>query len=145
MKEALAGELVGNGHRLWQRVYYEDTDFSGVVYHARYLHFLERGRTDYLRCLGINQGALADGQEGREGLAFVVYHMDIAFRAAARMDDILEIATEPERMTGVRLVLNQKITCNDRQLIVAKVTVATVDRQGRLVRMPKDTAQLFGL
>lgn len=142
LKEVLAGELVGNGHRLLQRVYYEDTDFSGVVYHARYLHFLERGRTDYLRCLGVNQRALADGQEG---LAFVVCHMDIAFRAAARMDDILEIATEPERMTGVRLVLKQKIACNDRQLIAATVTVATVDRQGRLSRMPKQTAQLFGL
>src|SRR3546814_16134023 len=54
----LAGELVGHGHRLTQRVYYEDTDFSGLVYHARYLHFLERGRSDYLRCLRCQQSDL---------------------------------------------------------------------------------------
>ncbi|WP_419908793.1 tol-pal system-associated acyl-CoA thioesterase [Hoeflea sp.] len=142
MKETLAGELAGNGHRLMQRVYYEDTDFSGVVYHARYLHFLERGRTDFLRCLGINQSELAGGDG--DGLAFVVYHIDITFRAAARMDDILEIKTEPARLTGVRLVLDQKIVCNDKELIDATVTVATVDRQGRLTRMPKDTAHMFG-
>ncbi|MCY6379310.1 tol-pal system-associated acyl-CoA thioesterase [Hoeflea prorocentri] len=144
MAESLAGELVGNGHRLFQRVYYEDTDFSGVVYHARYLHFLERGRTDYLRCLGINQSELANASEGK-GLAFVVYHMDIGFRGAARMDDVIEILTEPKRATGVRFVLDQTIRSGDRMLIKATVTVAIVDRQGRLTRLPEDVAARFGL
>lgn len=65
---SLSGELIEHGHRLTQRVYYEDTDFSGLVYHARYLHFLERGRTDYLRCLGCEQSALLTADE--EGLVF---------------------------------------------------------------------------
>ena len=144
LTEALAGELVANGHRLVQRVYYEDTDFSGVVYHARYLHFLERGRTDYLRCLGISQSELAGASDGK-GLAFVVYHMDIAFRGAARMDDVIEIVTEPKKATGVRFVLDQKILCGGRTLIEATVTVAIVDRQGRLTRLPEDVARKFAV
>ena len=68
----LSGELSEAGHRLVQRVYYEDTDFSGVVYHARYLHFMERGRTDYLRLLGVEQGSLVL-EEDREGLVFVLW------------------------------------------------------------------------
>ncbi|MGO7208298.1 hotdog domain-containing protein, partial [Rhizobium ruizarguesonis] len=75
---SISGELMEAGHRLVQRVYYEDTDFSGLVYHARYLHFLERGRTDYLRCLGVEQRELVSADE--EGLVFVVHRMEIDFK-----------------------------------------------------------------
>lgn len=93
---SLAGELTETGHRLIQRVYYEDTDFSGVVYHARYLHFMERARTDYLRLLGVEQASLAiEGDV--EGLVFVVHRMEIDFKAPARMDDVLTIETATER------------------------------------------------
>ncbi len=101
MQIALSGELTAEGHRLVQRVYYEDTDFSGVVYHARYLHFMERARTDYLRLLGVEQAAMAvDGDA--EGLVFVVHRMEIDFKAPARMDDILTIDTRTEKAAAPR-------------------------------------------
>ncbi|MBR7539718.1 hypothetical protein KC221_26400, partial [Mycobacterium tuberculosis] len=84
----LAGELTSFGHRLLARVYYADTDFSGIVYHGRYLEFLERGRTDYLRLLGVHHSELADGKHG-ESIVWVVRRMEIDFRGAARIDDVL--------------------------------------------------------
>ena len=142
MPDALSGQLHDTGHRLAQRVYYEDTDFSGVVYHARYLHFLERGRTDYLRCLGIQQGGMAFGDDDGE-LAFVVRHMDIDFKAAARMDDIVDIVTTPYRIGGAKLVLDQEIRCGDTVLVNARVTVAVVNGNGRPRRLPQAVAALF--
>ncbi len=105
---SLAGELTETGHRLIQRVYYEDTDFSGVVYHARYLHFMERARTDYLRLLGVEQASLAiEGDV--EGLVFVVHRMEIDFKAPARMDDVLTIETATEKAGGAKMILQQQI------------------------------------
>lgn len=143
MSDGLSGSLTEGGHRLLQRVYYEDTDFSGVVYHARYLHFLERGRTDYLRCLGIEQGG--EGLGGDEGLAFVVRHMDLDFRAPARMDDVVEIRTTPHRVGGAKLVLDQTIECNGSLLIQARVTIAVINAGGRPRRLPPDVGMRFGL
>lgn len=142
MSDGLSGRLEGNQHHLLQRVYYEDTDFSGVVYHARYLHFLERGRTDFLRCLGVHQGRMAETGE-TEALTFVVRHMDIDFKASARMDDVLEIVTWCEEIGGARLVLGQRIACADRQLIAASVTVAIVNGEGRARRLPAELAAIF--
>ncbi len=144
LTQGLSGHLSDNGHRLVQRVYYEDTDFSGVVYHARYLHFLERGRTDYLRCLGIEQGTLSIGDD-EEGLAFVVRRMEIDFQAPARMDDIIEIITTPRRVGGAKLVLEQEIVTGDRRLVGARVTVAVINGQGRPRRLPRSVAERFGI
>ncbi|MEM6461677.1 MAG: tol-pal system-associated acyl-CoA thioesterase [Pseudomonadota bacterium] len=144
MSETISGRLEGNQHRLTQRVYYEDTDFSGSVYHARYLHFLERGRTDFLRCLGIEQRRLAQSGDN-ESLTFVVRHMDIDFRAPAAMDDLLDIVTEPQKVGGARLVLHQEVHCGDRLLVTAQVTVAIVNREGRARRMPEHIAAKLGL
>lgn len=130
----LSGALTPEGHILTQRVYYEDTDFSGVVYHARYLHFMERGRTDYLRCLGVEQTRM-HAAEG-EGLAFVVHRMEIEFKGSARMDDILTVVTRTEKAAGAKLVLAQEIRIGERLLIAARVTIAVVDRTGRPRRMP---------
>ncbi len=137
----LAGTIEGDHHRLFQRVYYEDTDFSGAVYHARYLHFLERGRTDYLRCLGVSQGALA--QRDDDGLAFVVRHMELDFCTPARMDDVLEIRTSTKRTQGARIFMEQQIYCNTRLLISAKVTVAVINELGRARRLPDEFISLF--
>ena len=85
----IAGALTEEGHRLTQRVYYEDTDFSGLVYHARYLHFLERGRTDYLRCLGVEQRELITADE--EGCTPVIsesIRIVMAVRLVAPVDPI---------------------------------------------------------
>jgi acyl-CoA thioester hydrolase len=127
----LSGELTVEGHILTQRVYYEDTDFSGVVYHARYLHFMERGRTDFLRCLGIGQGAMAG-----EDLFFVVHRMEIDFKASARMDDVLTIRTVTEKAAGARLILDQEIRRGDMLLIAARVIVAVINGGGRPQRLP---------
>ena len=87
--EGLAGDLVEGGHVLRQRVYFEDTDFTGLVYHARYLHFMERGRSDYLRLLGIGHRALAE-----EGLSFAAVQLSRStFRKPARIDDIVTVRT----------------------------------------------------
>ena len=142
MAEALSGRLEGNRHHLLQRVYYEDTDFSGVVYHARYLHFLERGRTDFLRCLGIHQSRLAETGDG-ESLAFVVRHMDIDFHSSAKMDDVLEIVTKTASIGGARLMLGQEIRCGGKLLISAQVTVAMVNRDGRARRLPAEIARML--
>lgn len=138
---SICGELTTEGHRLTQRVYYEDTDFSGLVYHARYLHFLERGRTDYLRCLGVEQSALIGIDE--EGLVFVVHRMEIDFKAPARMDDVLEVRTITSKAGGAKMVLEQEIRRDGNLLIVAKVIIAVVNRAGRPRRLPEGLAARF--
>ena len=92
------------------RVYYEDTDFSGIVYHASYLRFMERGRTNYLRLIGADHRALFE-QAANEapGFAFVVRHMSIDFKKPAHMDDVLAIVTAPEEVKGASVTLNQKV------------------------------------
>ena len=128
-------------HWIAVRVYYEDTDFSGLVYHARYLHFLERGRTDYLRCLGVEQSALIGMDE--EGLVFVVHRMEIDFKAPARMDDVLDIRTVTTKAGGAKMVLEQEIRRDGDLLIAAKVGVAVVNRIGRPRRLPEGLAARF--
>ena len=117
---------------------YEDTDFSGLVYHARYLHFLERGRTDYLRCLGVGQRELLNADE--EGLVFVVHRMEIDFKGPARMDDVLTIHTVTDKAGGAKMVLSQEIRCDGALLISAKVIVAVINAKGRPRRLPEELA-----
>lgn len=136
---SISGELTEAGHRLVQRVYYEDTDFSGLVYHARYLHFLERGRTDYLRCLGVEQRELVSSDE--EGLVFVVHRMEIDFKSPARMDNILTVLTHTEKAGGAKMVLNQEIRRDDTLLIAAKVIIAVINAKGRPRRLPETLAR----
>ncbi|WP_086995027.1 tol-pal system-associated acyl-CoA thioesterase [Rhizobium sullae] len=136
---SISGELTETGHQLIQRVYYEDTDFSGLVYHARYLHFLERGRTDYLRCLGVEQRELITADA--EGLVFVVHRMEIDFRNPARMDDILTIVTCTEKAGGAKMVLRQEIRRGETPLIAAKVIIAVINAKGRPRRLPEALAK----
>jgi len=139
---SLAGELTDNGHQLIQRVYYEDTDFSGVVYHARYLHFMERARTDYLRLLGVEQATLAI-EDDTEGLVFVVHRMEIDFKQPARMDDILTMTTTTEKAGGAKMVLQQEIRREGTLLIAAKVIIAVINGQGRPRRLPETLGKKF--
>ena len=134
----LAGHLMDKGHELVQRVYFEDTDFSGRVYHARYLHFLERGRSDYLRLLGVHHRELAD-----EGLAFVVRRMELDFLAPAAIDDELMIVSTPLRIGNASIVLEQSIQCEGRRLVTAEVKVALVDKSGKPARMPAAVKAVF--
>jgi acyl-CoA thioester hydrolase len=124
------GVATDGAHRLPVRVYYEDTDFAGVVYHAGYLRFMERGRTEYLRAIGIEARTTAD-------FAFVVRHMAIDFRAPARMDDLLAVETRVITTGGARIVMDQKVLRGMEALVTAAVTIAAVGVRGRPVRLPR--------
>lgn len=114
------------------RVYYEDTDFSGVVYHASYLRFMERGRTELIRTLGVGQAALFDGDVP---LAFAVRRMGIDFLKPARMDDLLTVETIPAGARGATMDVEQRILRGEEVLVTAKVLVACVGG-GRARRIP---------
>ncbi|WP_315924652.1 tol-pal system-associated acyl-CoA thioesterase [Mesorhizobium sp. SP-1A] len=138
----ISGALTDFGHRLMARVYYADTDFSGVVYHARYLEFLERGRSDFLRLAGVHHTELAEGIHG-ERIVWVVRRMEIDFRAPARIDDILTIDTRTESISGARIVMAQQIRRADEVLIDARVEAAIIGEGGRPRRFPKDWIAAF--
>jgi acyl-CoA thioester hydrolase len=119
------------------RVYYEDTDFTGIVYHANYLRYMERGRTNYLRLLGADHRALFEETEKEvPGFAFVVRAMSIEFLKPARMDDMLDVLTEPQEVKGASIALQQLILRGDEVLIEARVRVAFVSA-GRARPIPK--------
>lgn len=138
----ISGALTPSGHRLMARVYYADTDFSGVVYHARYLEFLERGRSDYLRLAGVHHSELADGSLG-EKVVWVVRRMEIDFRAPARIDDILTIDTRTEDISGARIFMAQKLWRGADLLIEARIEAAIVGESGRPKRFPKEWVAAF--
>ena len=133
----LDGEIRDGRHVFVVRVYYEDTDFTGIVYHASYLRFLERGRTNYLRLLGADHRALFEATEQEApGFAFVVRSMTIEFLKPARMDDVLDIWTEPAEVKGASLTLRQRVARGDDVLIDAQVRVAFISG-GRARPIPK--------
>lgn len=129
----LAGRFEDRRHVLPVRVYYEDTDFSGAVYHANYLRFCERGRTDLLRLAGVLHGELA-----ADGLGFAVRRMEIDFLKPARMDDALEVETRLTALSGATVVLDQRIVRESEILFTASVEVAVVDGRGRPRRLPAE-------
>jgi len=136
----LAGRITDGLHILPIRVYYEDTDFSGSVYHANYLKFCERGRSDCLRLLGVHHHEMHWHEtEGRMG--FVVRRMLCDFRKPARIDDLLEIETRFREMRGARMELDQKVLRECETLFAAQVTVVLVDAAGRPKRFPKAMAE----
>ncbi|HEY8575664.1 MAG TPA: tol-pal system-associated acyl-CoA thioesterase [Devosia sp.] len=128
-----------NRHSFPVRIYYEDTDFSGNVYHAAYLKFFERGRTEFLREQGIHHSELAAG-----GIAFAVRSMEISFDGAAHIDDLLSVVTEVSAITGARLTLNQTIRRGDTVLTRATVVVVAIKTSGGPARMPRVILERFG-
>ena len=134
----LDGEIRGGRHFMPVRVYYEDTDFSGIVYHASYLRFMERGRTNYLRLLGAAARRPVRGRRRarQPGFAFVVRSMQIEFLKPARMDDVLEVVTAPAGGEGASITLRQRVMRGDELLVEARVRVACVSG-GRARPIPK--------
>jgi acyl-CoA thioester hydrolase len=131
------GEIRDGRHLLTLRVYYEDTDFSGVVYHASYLRFMERGRTDYLRLIGADHRSLFEAVEREApGFSFVVRSMTIEFLKPARMDDVLEVVTAPREVKGASVILHQQVARAGEVLIDAQVRVAFVSA-GRARPIPR--------
>ena len=137
----LSGRIEDDGvHRLAVRVYYEDTDFSGVVYHASYLRFMERGRSDFMRWTGIDHNDLMDAEGG---LAFAVRRMIIEFAGSAGIDDVLTIETWMGDMRGASMLVKQRVLLEGRPIITADVKVALVTRAGKPRRMPLWLRKIF--
>jgi len=122
------------------RVYYEDTDFSGNVYHAAYLKFFERARTEFLRAHGVHHFELA-----KDGIAFAVRSMTIEFEAAAHIDDLLMVETKVVAATGARLSLEQAIFRDGMKLVEATLVVVAINSQGHAARLPKTVLALAGV
>lgn len=129
---------MSEAHRIEVRVYYEDTDFSGNVYHAAYLHFLERGRTEFLRAVGVHHSELA-----RDGIAFAVRAMQIEFVRAAHIDDLLEVETAVAAIGGARLTLAQRVLRDGELVCSADVVVAAI-RHGAATRLPHQLRAALG-
>ena len=143
-RSPLDGEIRGGRHVMPVRVYYEDTDFSGIVYHANYLRFMERGRSNYLRLLGADQRGLFEATEREApGSAFVVRSMTIEFLKPARMDDVLDVVTEYEEIKGASITLKQQVRRGEDLLIEAHVRVAFVS-EGRAQPIPKPLRAAMG-
>jgi acyl-CoA thioester hydrolase len=133
------GHFDGPNHRFAQRVYFEDTDFSGVVYHARYLHFMERARSDMLKRAGIDQRAAHAAGNG----AYAVTAMALKFRRPAHFDDALLVTTWVDTLRGASVEMKQEITRAGELLLSADVTAAFISPGGRPLRQPKEWVAAF--
>ena len=130
-----AGWIVGREHHLAVRIYYEDTDFTGFVYHANYLRYFERGRSDFLRLIGAGHAGLLDRADPA---AFTLQRIELDFRRPARIDDALTVVTTYERLQGARLDARQRIVRGPDLLAEARVLAACIDLSGRPRRPPPD-------
>lgn len=130
----LAGRIDGDTHVLPVRVYFEDTDFAGVVYHANFLKFCERGRSDFIRLLGIHHQELADPKSGAPSV-FVVRKVEIDFLRPGRLDDVLEVVTSCTEIGGASLTLTQEVRRGESVLTRAIVTVVLVSSAGKPQRI----------
>jgi acyl-CoA thioester hydrolase len=130
-----AGAFAGREHQLPVRVYYEDTDFTGLVYHANYARYFERGRSDYLRLAGVSHSDLLDRPDP---CAFVVTRLAMDFRKAARIDDALLVRTTYDAIRGPRMIITQSITRAAETIATAQVEAACIALTGRPRRPPPD-------
>lgn len=144
----LAGRLCedhqGQFHVLPVRVYFEDTDAGGVAYHASYIRWCERGRSDFLRLLGTDARRMIDGSDSHEPAAFVVRRMNCDFKRPARMDDVLEVVTRVKELGGASVTLNQVVTLDGREIFEADVTVVLVAVSGKPLRLTETLRKAFG-
>ena len=134
---SIDGAIRDGRHHMQIRVYYEDTDFSGIVYHANYLRFMERGRTNHLRLMGAEQQALfSEAERETPGFSFVVRAMQIDFLKPARMDDMLDVVTWPVAVKGASITLAQEVRRGHDLLVKAEVRVAFIS-EGRAQPIPR--------
>ena len=143
-KTGLLNRLIENGHEMEVRVYYEDTDFSGVVYHSNYLKYMERSRTEWLRHLEIFHTDL-----GKDDSAFAIHRMTLKFGPPAVIDDLLLVRTVLQKLTGARSFLRQEVLRveNDGEEILlcgADVEVAFINHGGGAKRFPDDLRAKLG-
>jgi acyl-CoA thioester hydrolase len=139
-QEPSAGWFEGREHFLPVRVYYEDTDFTGLVYHANYVRYLERGRSDFLRLAGVGHAELLDREDP---CAFVVTRLTIDFRRAARIDDALLIRTTYDIAKGATLTISQAVLRSDELIASADVHTACITMKGRPRRPPSVLVEIL--
>jgi acyl-CoA thioester hydrolase len=133
------GHFDGPRHLFAVRVYFEDTDFSGLVYHSRYLHFMERARSDMLACAGIGQRAAFESGEG----VYAVADLHIKYRAPAHFDDALLVVSTVEEIRGASVIIHQRVMRGAQVLSEAEVTAAFLSPEGRPRRQPRDWLTAF--
>ena len=133
-----AGWLVGREHQLPVRIYYEDTDFTGVVYHGNYARYFERGRSDFLRVAGVSHAVLL---EREDPAAFTITRIEIDFRRPARIDDALVVRTTYDSAKGPRLFISQRMTRGEDVIATAQVEAACIDLKGRARKPPPGLAE----
>lgn len=133
------GHFDGKRHLFAVRVYFEDTDFSGVVYHARYLHFMERARSDMLACLGIDQRAVHAAGDG----AYAVTEIALKYKKPAHFDDALVVTSTAVAVRAASCDIHQRVSRNGELLLDARVTAAFVGPDGRPKRQPKEWIAAF--
>ena len=126
-------------HRMEIRVYYEDTDLAGIVYYANYLRFIERGRTEWVRALGVDQSKL----KRETGLVFAVRRVEADYLIPARFDDVLTVETRPVRVGGAKIEVDQAVLRGETVLFTARVTLAVLTEAGRAGRLPAEIRQLM--
>ncbi|NBE07765.1 tol-pal system-associated acyl-CoA thioesterase [Paragemmobacter ruber] len=114
------------------RVYYEDTDLAGIVYYANYLRFIERGRTEWVRALGVDQAAL----KRDEGIVFAVRRVEADYLKPARFDDLLTVTTRLVDLGGARIELEQEVLRGGERLFAARVVLVCLSDAGGAVRLP---------
>ena len=136
---AYQGRIHGTAHYFALRVYIEDTDLGGVVYHANYLRFLERARSDMLRAVGIDQRGTIERGEG----VYAVAGLQIDYRKPARLDDELVIVSRLKELRGVCCVIDQRISRGTELIAEATVTAAFITLQGRPKRQPAEWVEKF--
>lgn len=134
MTQPSSGSWTDGVHTLPVRVYYEDTDFTGVVYYANYLKFIERGRTDALRSAGVAHSELL---EIAPALGFAVRRVSAEYLSPARIDDALTVETRVTEAKGARIRFSQRILRGDEVLLTAEIEAACIDMEGRPRRLPK--------
>ena len=135
----IRGRFAGRVHLFPIRVYYEDTDLSGIVYHANYLRFCERARSDMLREAGIDQRGAIEAGEG----AYAIAAMDLRFLAPARLDDALTVESTTEAITPARVVIHQMVRRGVDKLLATRVTAAFLTPAGRPRRQPASWVAAF--
>jgi len=129
------GRFEGLVHILPIRIYYEDTDVSGVVYHANYLRFMERGRSEFFRCAGITRLVMLDGDEPT---AWTLRRATLEYRKPARVDDLVEVHTIATAISGARMTAEQKIFCGGELLTHGSVEACIITFAGKPRRIPRD-------
>lgn len=133
------GRFEGTQHRFPVRVYFEDTDLSGVVYHANYLRYMERARSDMLRLAGVDQRSFHDAGEG----AYAVSAVAIKYRRPAKLDDALVVVTEVIAIRAASVDIHQRVMRGDEIVSDADVTAALVAASGRPRRQPREWIEAF--